>query len=132
MLAGALSGLTQSLAIAAGGAAGALLRYWTVAGVHRLLGRGFPYGTLLVNVAGSFAIGVAYALLVDRLSAGPLWRAGLIVGMLGAFTTYSSFSLETLQLAQNAQYARAAANIAITLIGCLGGVWLGLVAGRQL
>ena len=92
--------MNQVLAIAVGGAAGAVLRFWTSNLVHARLGQDFPYGTLVVNVLGSLLMGFLYILLLERLSLGPEWRAVLLIGLLGAFTTFSTFSIETLNLVQ--------------------------------
>ena len=85
--------MTQTLAIAAGGAIGALLRFWASNGVYALLGRGFPYGTLVVNVLGSLAMGYLYIVMIERAALAPEWRAFALVGLLGAFTTFSTFSI---------------------------------------
>ena len=111
--------MNQVLAIAAGGAAGSVLRYWTSLGVHHLFGRGFPYGTLAVNMLGSLVIGVLYVLLVERSSLGAEWRAVLITGFLGGFTTFSTFSLETALLLQQAEHFKAVLNIALSVAVCL-------------
>lgn len=124
--------MNQVLAIAAGGAVGSVLRYWTSLGVHHLFGRGFPYGTLAVNVLGSLAIGVLYVLLVERSSLGAEWRAVLITGFLGGFTTFSTFSIETALLLQQAEHLKAVLNIALSVAVCLAATLLGLYAGRQL
>ena len=86
--------MTQALAIATGGAIGALLRYWTSLAVHSKLGAGFPYGTLTVNVIGSLLMGFLYIWFVDRLAMGPAIRGFLFIGVLGAFTTFSTFPLK--------------------------------------
>lgn len=117
--------------IALGGAAGALARYWMSSWVYRLLGTGFPWGTLAVNVAGSLAIGFLAVYLLDRTHSTE-WRALLIVGFLGAFTTFSTFSLETLTLIEEAELGRAIANAAISVVACLAATWLGTVAARAL
>ena len=88
--------MTQLLSIAAGGAIGALLRFWVSTGVYTLLGRGFPYGTLVVNVAGSLAMGLLFVLFMERVTISAEWRAAILIGLLGSFTTFSTFSLETL------------------------------------
>ena len=88
--------MLQILAIAGGGALGALGRFWVSTGVYRLLGRDFPWGTLAVNTLGSFLMGLLFVLFVERLAAAPEVRAALLVGFLGAFTTFSTFSMETL------------------------------------
>ncbi len=117
--------------IAVGGAIGALLRYGTAHGVHALLGRGFPYGTLTVNVIGSVLVGLCYVLFVERLPLEPHWRAALFIGLLGSFTTFSAFSMETVNLIEAGQQARAVLNILFNVVLCVGGCWLGLAVGRQ-
>jgi CrcB protein len=120
------------LAIAAGGAAGALLRYWVAGGVYAVLGREFPYGTLVVNASGSFLMGLLVIWLVERTGAAPEWRAALLVGLLGAFTTFSTFSLETLNLIEHGALLKAMANVVLSVGICLVCVWLGALLGRSL
>ena len=124
--------MTQLLGIAVGGAAGALLRFWTSQWVYGLLGRDFPYGTLVVNVAGSALMGFLYTLLVDRMGLGPEWRAVLLVGLLGAFTTFSTFSMETINLIGQGEHFKAFLNVLLSVVLCLVATWIGLVLGRQL
>lgn len=124
--------MNQLVAIAAGGALGALLRFWVAHGVALWLGRGFPYGTLIINISGSLAIGILYVLLVERFDLSPLWRPLLIVGLLGAFTTFSSFSLETLLLIESGEIMKAATNVLLSVVLCLGATTLGVWLGRQL
>lgn len=124
--------MTQLIAIAAGGAAGALLRFWVANGVYQLLGRGFPYGTLAVNVLGSLAMGLLYVLLLERSTASPELRAALLVGFLGAFTTFSTFSIETFNLIEQAELFKAGLNMLLSVSACLIACWFGLVIGRQL
>ena len=120
------------LLIACGGAVGAVLRYGASLGVYSLMGRGFPYGTLFVNVSGSLLMGVLSIVLLERFDVGPEWRAAILVGLLGSFTTFSTFSIETLNLFEQGDMMRAFANIAFSVIVCLAAVWLGVGLGRQL
>ncbi|HEY5719463.1 MAG TPA: fluoride efflux transporter CrcB [Gammaproteobacteria bacterium] len=124
-----MSGL---LAVAFGGACGALLRYGVANGVHGLLGRAFPYGTLTVNVSGCLLVGLLYVHLIERSALAPEWRLGLLVGVLGAFTTFSSFALETLALVEQGEPLRALVNILASVVTCLVACWLGLQLGRSL
>jgi CrcB protein len=124
--------LNQTLAIAAGGAIGALMRFWMSNGVYALLGRGFPYGTLAVNVLGSLLMGFLYILMIERLSIGVEWRGFALIGLLGAFTTFSTFSIETLNLLEQADYAKAVANMLISVLACVAAAYVGVMLARQL
>ena len=119
------------VAVAAGGAFGALMRLWVAQGVHALLGRGFPFGTLAVNVFGSLAMGVVYVMLFERHDIPPEWRAALVVGFLGAFTTFSTFSMDTLLLIQQGEHVKAGMNVLLSVVLCLAGCWLGMATARQ-
>jgi CrcB protein len=124
--------VNQSLAIAAGGAIGALLRFWVSSGVYAWSGRGFPYGTLAVNVLGSLVMGFLFIVLVERSALGAEWRAFLLVGLLGAFTTFSTFSLETLNLIEQAAYAKALLNTLLSVVLCIFAAFAGVMIARQL
>ncbi len=112
---------------------GGLFRYWVSNFAYLLLGRDFPYGTLVVNVSGAFIVGLLTALVQERLSIleSPM-RALLLIGLLGGYTTFSTFSIETLTLFESANYTGAALNIALSVFLCLIAVWLGTLVGRQL
>ena len=118
------------IAIAIGGALGALLRYGFASGAQHWLGKGFPYGTLIVNIIGSFLIGAVYAALIERAALSEAWRAFLIIGLLGAFTTFSTFSFETVSLIQSGALIKAALNILLSVGLCVGLCWLGMLSGR--
>lgn len=122
----------QALAIAVGGAAGALLRFWMSNGIYAVLGRSFPYGTLAVNVLGSLLMGFLYVLLFDKLALGPQWRAALLIGLLGAFTTFSTFSMETLNLVEAGEIFKALLNVLLSVSLCLVATWFGVLAGRTI
>ncbi|MDH3831270.1 MAG: fluoride efflux transporter CrcB [Gammaproteobacteria bacterium] len=124
--------MTQMMAIAAGGAIGALLRYWTSLAVHSRLGSGFPYGTLVVNVLGSLLMGFLYIWLIERIAAGATLRAFLLIGVLGAFTTFSTFSMETLNLVEGGQLGKALLNVVVSVTVCITAAALGIIAARQL
>ncbi|MGY8813309.1 MAG: fluoride efflux transporter CrcB [Gammaproteobacteria bacterium] len=124
--------MVNILFIAGGGALGALLRYWMSTQMHNIFGRDFPYGTLSVNVIGSVAIGMLYVVSVERFTANVELRAGLMIGLLGAFTTFSSFSLETLTLIQSGQQFKAVLNVILSVTLCLIGCWVGMAMGKQI
>ena len=124
--------LNQLIFIAAGGAVGAVFRFLVSNGIHSFMGRGFPYGTLTVNVMGSFVMGISYVMLIERLNVSPEWRAFIIVGLLVAFTTFSTFSIETLVLIQNSELSKAMLNVLLSVLLCVMGSWIGLILGRQL
>jgi CrcB protein len=88
--------------------------------------------TLLINVSGSFLLGLLFVLLVERASVGEALRLSLTVGLIGAYTTFSTFSLETFRLVEDGAFALAALNVAASLALGLAAVWLGIVAGRAL
>ena len=118
--------------IAAGGALGALLRYWMSNGIYALFGTGFPYGTLAVNVSGSLIIGFVYVFLLERMDVGVEWRAGLVIGLLGAFTTFSTFSIETLNLIESGEQLKAGLNIIFSVSLCIVACWAGMTVGREI
>lgn len=124
--------MNKIMAVAVGGALGSVMRYGLSNWVHSFVGRGFPYGTLAVNVLGCLAMGVLFVLLVERTGESALWRAGLMVGVLGGFTTFSAFSIETFNLIEQGAMAKALANMAASLMLCIGATWLGVIVARQL
>lgn len=115
----------QLLLVAAGGAVGAVGRFWLGGVLLRQLGNGFPWGTLTVNLLGSFAVGFIAIWLEGRGPAALYWRAFLIVGVLGALTTYSALMLECLLYARSQRSGLMLGYLAITLVAGLALVWLG-------
>jgi len=122
----------QLLAIAGGGALGAVLRFSMSSNIYRVFGREFPYGTLAVNVLGSLLMGLFFILIIERGTLSAEWRSVIMIGFLGAFTTFSTFSIETLALLESGELSRAVLNIFLSVVLCLGATWLGLVIGRQI
>ncbi len=120
------------IAIAAGGALGAVARFAMSHQVYQTFGRDFAWGTLSVNVVGSFLMGLIAVLLVDKLDLSNEWRAFLMVGFLGAFTTFSTFSYETMQYIQIGEISKAVVNIGLSVLICLVAVWLGMLAAKQI
>ena len=113
--------------IAIGSALGGMARYWCSGLAARLIGETFPWGTIIVNIAGSFIIGF-FATLTGpdgRICADTLTRQFVMLGFCGGYTTFSSFSLQTLALLQDGEWLLASANIALSVIACLLAVWAG-------
>lgn len=118
--------LAAWFAVAMGSALGGLLRY-AAARVWPMVPGGWPLGTMAVNLLGSFAIGLLSVALAARQPASETVRLFWMVGVLGGFTTFSTFALETIWLGESSQLLRAAAYVLVTLVGCIGGAWLGRV-----
>ncbi|MDP2210932.1 MAG: fluoride efflux transporter CrcB [Candidatus Aquicultor sp.] len=115
-----------------GGFFGAIARY-LVGGWVMNSGRfTFPLGTLVVNVTGSFILGLFFALAIERFPTGGFWRPFFAIGFLGAYTTFSTFSLETMNLVESGSFFLAAANILASVVFSLAGVYLGIVIGRSI
>ena len=123
--------LTIALWVAADSALGGVLRYAASGMVARLVGETFQWGTISVNVLGSMLIGVFAATVGPdgRLFVGTATRQFVTLGLLGGFTTFSSFSLQTLTLVQESQWLHAGANVAASVVFCLVGVWIGHALG---
>lgn len=113
------------ISLSAAGAIGAPLRYFADGAVQRWTGGGFPWGTLMVNVSGSFAFGVLAGLVLHH-DLGTGWRVVFGAGLCGAFTTFSTFSYETVRLLQEGAAGRAARNVALTLLTGAAAAALGL------
>lgn len=120
--------------VALGSALGGMARFWMSGLVAERIGEIFPWGTLSVNVLGSFIIGLFGTLTAaeGRLLVPPEARIFVMVGFCGGFTTFSSFSLQTLTLARDGEWLRAGGNIVISVLACLVAVWLGHILGAAL
>lgn len=122
----------QWLAVALGGAVGAMGRYALLAWLYPVMGNRFPLGTLTANVVGCFLVGICYVLIVEKAVLSPEWRLWLMTGFLGALTTFSTFSLDALLLWQNGHTATALLYVASTFLACLLAVGLAVVLTQKL
>lgn len=120
------------LLVAVGGAAGSVCRYLTGLAMTRWLGTGFPWGTITVNIVGSFVIGLLTVLIARKVSMPMETRLLLVVGFLGGFTTFSSFSLDTMALFERGESLSAFAYVAASVLLSLGAAFGGLALGRSL
>jgi CrcB protein len=120
--------------VALGGALGTTARYWLSGVVARSIGETFPWGTLVINVTGSFVIGFFAALTGPdgRLFVGSTTRQFVMIGMCGGYTTFSSFSLQTLNLINDGEWLRAGANIGLSVLLCMIAVWVGVVLAASI
>jgi CrcB protein len=124
----------SALVIFLGSGLGGLARWWLSGVVAGRVGETFPWGTLVVNVTGSFVIGLFAGLTgpEGRYLAPPVFRQFFMMGICGGYTTFSSFSLQTLNLAEQGEWLRAGANVVWSVVLCLAGVWLGHLVAMSL
>jgi CrcB protein len=118
--------------VALGGALGSVSRFLLGPAIQRAFGFTFPFGTLFINVAGSFILGIVAATAIEGNALSPNSRAFLGIGFCGGFTTFSAFSLETLGLIEGGQIGRAGAYVIASVALSVTAAWLGLLTGRQL
>ena len=121
----------QWIAIALGGAVGAILRHLVSLWSYPVFEHRFPLGTLIVNVVGSLLIGIAYVLIVERGVVGHEWRLLIMTGLFGALTTFSTFSLETVLLWHNGQPLTALAYVVVSLLVCLAATAAAISLGMK-
>jgi fluoride exporter len=124
--------MRTAVAIAAAGAVGALARYGLEGFISRRASGAFPWGTFAVNVSGAFVLGFVFTLMTEQLAVAPWIRGAITIGLLGAYTTFSTLSFETYRLLEDGAIGIAAANAFGSLAAGLGAVYLGVVAGRAL
>ena len=120
--------------IAVGSALGGVARFWCSGVAARFMGETFPWGTIIVNVVGCFIIGF-FATITGpdgRVFSDTLTRQFVMIGILGGYTTFSSFSIQTLNLVQDGEWWLASANIALSVVACLVAVWLGFVLAASI
>lgn len=124
--------LLKYLMVGIGGCAGSVLRFWLGTYIAGRMGTRFPYGTLVINVTGSFLIGVVLAVLTAKTQWSPNWRYLIPIGFIGGYTTFSSFEYETLRTIQDGQIGLGLLYIAVSVIVGFMAVWGGVVAGRTI
>jgi CrcB protein len=124
--------LVKIALIMVAGGVGTLSRYLLQGAAQRLAPASFPYGTLAVNLIGCFAFGIVWSLAEERFAIGPQARIVLLVGFMGAFTTYSTFAFESLQELRDAELLMAAANVAAHVVLGIALVYCGMVTARAI
>ncbi|MEN9917556.1 MAG: putative fluoride ion transporter CrcB [Pseudomonadota bacterium] len=116
-----------------GAGLGGVLRYGISTSIYNLFKQNFPYGTLVVNVSGSFLMGFLFILSLERFqSIAPQLRSLLLIGFLGGYTTFSSFSIETINLMEKGDWFIGILNIVFSTVLCLIAAWIGVILGRNL
>jgi len=116
-----------------GGGIGCMMRYWVSYNAYALMGQKFPYGTLVVNITGSFLMGLLSIIILERFnSMAPQLRAFLLIGFLGGYTTFSSFSIETFNLFEQGEVIKALLNTGAGVVLCIIAAWGGVILGRQI
>ena len=124
--------LRNLLFVALGGTFGALARFGVGHWLSSLRAAHFPFATLLINVSGSLLMGLIYVAIAERTVLHPDWRSILMVGFLGSYTTFSTFSLETVTLLEQGLPVQAFANVGLSVLLCIAGTWAGIGVGRLL
>jgi CrcB protein len=123
--------LTKYLAVAAGGALGAMLRYYLGGSLLARAGAPFPTATFVINITGSFFVGFFLTLATERLHISPHWRLAVAVGFVGAYTTFSTFEYETARLVEDGDFMRALLNVVLSVVLGFAAVWAGILMARK-
>ena len=125
-----MNALINTLWVGLGGFLGANARYWLGGWIAERFGTQFPWGTFVINVTGSFILGLFATLITQRIIAAPHWRLLVAIGFVGAYTTFSTFEYETLTLAESGSMLRAIANVVFSVLAGFFAVWLGVKLAR--
>ena len=115
-----------------GGFIGAIARFWLGAYISNRLGTRFPYGTFVINITGSFLIGLTITLLAERTHWNPNWRYLIPIGFIGGYTTFSTFEYETLRSFQDGEVLMAGLNVTLSVVVGFVSVWLGMITGKSI
>lgn len=125
--------LKETLAVMGGGAFGCLARFMLSRWIQTISNhKDYPWGIFVCNVLGCLLMGILAGILIHRLEVGPLWRAAILIGFLGGFTTFSSFSIDTITLMQQGDMMSALSNIVLTVFFCLVATAGGLLIAKSL
>lgn len=124
--------MNKYLLVGLGGCLGSILRFWAGTYISQRMGARFPYGTFIINITGSFLIGLVVTLLAEKAHWNPSFRYLIPVGFIGGYTTFSTFELETLQSFRDGEFLIAFLNVLLSVVVGFIAVWLGAVAGRAL
>jgi fluoride exporter len=122
--------MTKYFMVGIGGFLGAILRFWLGGAIDQRAGSRFPVGTFVINITGSFLLGLIATVLAENGHWSPNWRYLIPIGFIGAYTTFSTFEFETFRSLEGGQVLLAMLNVVLSI--CLGflGVWLGVITGR--
>jgi CrcB protein len=124
--------LLKYMMVGLGGCLGSILRFWLGNYIGGRMGTRFPYGKFVVNITGSFLIGLVFALLTTRTPWSPNWRYLIPIGFIGGYTTFSSFEFETFRTIQDGQIGVAFLYVALSVVVGFVAVWGGVMAGRAI
>jgi fluoride exporter len=124
--------LLKYVLVGVGGCLGSILRFWVGSYIGSRMGTRFPYGTLVINITGSFLIGLVFALLTTRTHWSSNWRYLIPIGFIGGYTTFSSFEYETLRTIQDGQIGLGFLYVALSVVVGFVAVWVGVMAGRAI
>ena len=124
--------MLKYLMIGIGGCLGSILRFWLGSYIGSKMGTRFPYGTFVINITGSFLVGLVFAFLTVKTQWSPNWRYLIPIGFIGGYTTFSGFEYETLRTMQDGQIGLGLLYVAASVVVGFVAVWGGMVAGRAM